>query len=1296
MNKKYKQSSINFLFTLLMVLLSVMSFSATYYISNSGNDSNSGLTTTAAWQSLTKVNASIFKPGDQILFKKGDSWYGSITIKQSGTAGNPITFGAYGTGANPIITGFTTVTGWTNLGNNIWESTNAVSTLSKCNMVVINGIATAMGRWPNADTSNSGYAVVATNPTTTSFTSASLTGTPDWTGAEVVFRLSYLIKRKTVVSQIGNTINYDISGSAPAGGGFFIQNSPIALDKQNEWYFNPTSKKILVYSVSQPIDVKVSSSDYNILLNGANMGYITFDGLQLQGSSGISIGRSGAGAGDSINIRNCDILYSGTYGLPAQANNSVIENNTITDSNVTGLWVSSFNNIVIRNNTITNTGILRGMGLAYNGSNSAIQLTNSDYILCENNTVINTAYKGIGFYGNYITLKNNFIDTYGVWHDDGGAIYTYTGTGTPIIGCKIQGNIILNGIDSRNGTSNTEFPIIAAGIYCDYGTQNVEIFDNSIYNSKSYGIFLGNNENINIHNNTIVDDFDIGSTTINACVRINNNSELRSYNIDWNNNIFVSLSSSVLSMYINASSENIPLLADADNNWYLNTSDATTTFKVNQPNTSSSKTLSDWRSFSGQDLNSKISPQLFLSEKEMQFEYNASQSSKTISLSQAMIDIKGTKYASSVTLQPYTSVVLMKDNNPATVPGAPTSITATAGNTSASVSFVAPVNTGGSVITGYTVTSVPAGGIDENAGSTSLTHKISGLTNDISYIFTVTATNSAGNSVASVSSNSVIPFAENLITKQAEILPTHFIPVWQGENGLNHMNIMVVSAVLEDLPLNANDEIAVFDGAICVGSMKLSVPINSADNTTFLTIPASQNDGTNNGFNEQDSIIFKIWDDQNQTEMLVKTINYRQDIGSWNTSGKYAAGATSVVELVSFIEFSQSIELVKGYNLISTYVAPLNSDASIITQALCEAGSLVKIQDESGKSLEDWGSYGGWINQLGTIQNTEGYKIKVANNCILQVTGRPIALPLDIPLKTGWNIISFPRTDQIDALSVVQSLIDRNVLVKVQDELGNSVENWGIFGGWKNSIGFFIPGKAYKVKLSADAILTIQDNYIKSALILAKTEKTEYFSSGVVGNGTDHMNINVIGLSESGISAGDELAAFDGNNCVGTLKITENNLMDGSAALVTSFSSDEQNPDGFIEGHPIQLIHWNKQAGIETQVDLDVLNGQALYAKNSSVLIRLKSITTEVSIFDDRMKIDVFPNPCSGRFTVRFSNLPDAGSKLDILDISGRKILSRMITGMSEDFNLDHQSPGIYLVKSVINSKETIQKLIIN
>src|SRR5674476_1471227 len=96
-----------------------------YYISSSGNDANNGLSSSTPWKTIAKVNSafSLLKPGDRILFNRGNTFYGTITVTKSGSAGNPITIGAYGTGSNPIITGFTTVSAWTNLGNNIWEST---------------------------------------------------------------------------------------------------------------------------------------------------------------------------------------------------------------------------------------------------------------------------------------------------------------------------------------------------------------------------------------------------------------------------------------------------------------------------------------------------------------------------------------------------------------------------------------------------------------------------------------------------------------------------------------------------------------------------------------------------------------------------------------------------------------------------------------------------------------------------------------------------------------------------------------------------------------------------------------------------------------------------------------------------------------------------------------------------------------------------------------------------------------------------------------------------------------------
>jgi hypothetical protein len=523
----------------------------------------------------------------------------------------------------------------------------------------------------------------------------------------------------------------------------------------------------------------------------------------------------------------------------------------------------------------------------------------------------------------------------------------------------------------------------------------------------------------------------------------------------------------------------------------------------------------------------------------------------------------------------------------------------------------------------------------------------------------------------------------------------HFTTVWAGENGQNHMNFVVVSAISEDLPLLANDEIAVFSGSLCVGAKTLTQPISLSNNSTFLTIPASQKDGLNNGFTENDTIIFKIWDNLNQKEMVAKAVTYRNDIATWSVTGKYSAGATALVEIVSYTEIVQTIDLKSGYNMVSTNVTPKDPNVSAVAKPLTDQGYLLKMQDEAGNSFENWAG-SGWVNNLGSIQKTKGYQVRVASNCQLQVCGRPVTLPLDIQLKSGWNIISFPHTESINALNVVQSLIDQGKLIKVQDEAGHTIENWGLYGGWQNAIGNLIPGKAYKIKLNADAVLTIQQNYPKSAVIIAQSELTEYFTTQIEGNGVDHMNINMIDISESGISIGDELAAFDGDLCVGFLKITENHLINNNASIAASFSTDDNIQNGFKVGDPIQVKIWNPVSGKESFVQTEVLSGKMTYEKNSSVLVKIVSLSTSAKKFDKMVKIDLFPNPGNGRVTVRFSQLPDAGSRIDIYDLSGRKIVSREISDLSEEFNLEQQSAGLYIVKSTIGTYGETQKLIIN
>lgn len=77
------------------------------------------------------------------------------------------------------------------------------------------------------------------------------------------------------------------------------------------------------------------------------------------------------------------------------------------------------------------------------------------------------------------------------------------------------------------------------------------------------------------------------------------------------------------------------------------------------------------------------------------------------------------------------------------LPGAPTAVTAVAGNAAAIVSWTAPVNTGGAAITGYTATA-SNGQSCSPVPATATSCTIAGLTAGIAYSITVTATNTVG------------------------------------------------------------------------------------------------------------------------------------------------------------------------------------------------------------------------------------------------------------------------------------------------------------------------------------------------------------------------------------------------------------------------------------------------------------------------------------------------------------------------------------------------------------------------
>ncbi|TKK70345.1 T9SS type A sorting domain-containing protein [Ilyomonas limi] len=581
-----------------------------YFSSSKGNDSRTAIQAqnpATPWQSLKKLNSFFnnLKPGDSVLLKRGDTFYGSITVSTSGAASLPIVISAYGRGGKPVISGFTTLSSWTDLGNGIYKS-NCPECGVTDNMLTINDKPQMIGRYPNRS-----YLTFESHVSNTSITDNELKNSPNWAGAEVVIRKDrWIIDRNKIKNHSGNTISYTSASaySAIDGYGYFIQNDPKTLDTLGEWYFEPKNKNVLVYFGSYNpalYIVKTSSIDTLVYLRYCN--YITFDGLSFQGANVSAFELIAAG---HIALQNCSIDFSGKnaiYGAWSQSSPFFsLTHSIINHTNNNAITLSGdFPNALIKYNTIKNTGLIAGMG--ENGGNSyeGIDIEGANSII-ENNEIDSSGYNALKFTGDSIKIKNNLIKGFTLTKDDGGGIYTWNGSknATPHHGMQIEGNIILNGIGAGEGTNNQNY-LPSEGIYLDDNSSNLKVFANTIANCSHSGIYLHNSHEIQVLNNTT---FNNGTQVNISHDNILPTSPTR--NVALQHNVFFSSDASSNLLKLSTIANDINLFGIADSNYYARPLDDNYTISTSQSSLLPVEmhNLSKWQSSYQKDIHSKKSP----------------------------------------------------------------------------------------------------------------------------------------------------------------------------------------------------------------------------------------------------------------------------------------------------------------------------------------------------------------------------------------------------------------------------------------------------------------------------------------------------------------------------------------------------------------------------------------------------------------------------------------------------------------------------------------------------------------
>jgi hypothetical protein len=109
----------------------VQAAGATYYVdARLGDNGNDGLSPSKPWRTLSRVSGAALKPGDAVLFRRGEAWRGQLDIAASGEQNGAITYGAYGDGGRPAFYGSALLAQWSPLGGGLWSSSSTIATSS--------------------------------------------------------------------------------------------------------------------------------------------------------------------------------------------------------------------------------------------------------------------------------------------------------------------------------------------------------------------------------------------------------------------------------------------------------------------------------------------------------------------------------------------------------------------------------------------------------------------------------------------------------------------------------------------------------------------------------------------------------------------------------------------------------------------------------------------------------------------------------------------------------------------------------------------------------------------------------------------------------------------------------------------------------------------------------------------------------------------------------------------------------------------------------------------------------------
>ena len=500
-------------YILILIVLSANNSQAkNYYLSQNGDDQNTGYSAQTSWESIDRLNQQNLVAGDSILFRRGDIFIGEIIVRTSGKNNKPIVYGAFGEGENPVIKGSLDIKNWE-------VSEFGIKTAKLANKVYnlfVDDKQQILARYPNH-----GYLKIDGGVNSKiSFYDADLTQENDhWNDANIRFKAyDWEWRTSKVTGFTKNQINIADSSSNQlnAGWGYYFDNKMEELDTLKEWFYSEKEQKL--FYMPDPrnfLDAAIEASVYengfliqkdvkNIEIRDFTIKMFHNCGIFAEGNNqNISIKGNSVG-----NISMTGILFG------KNSNTCTIENNKVFDINGIGIFALEPQYLKICHNLISRIGFVPGYGI--NGVNGMVgigianteEFKKEDSSIAHNNLVSYNKVDSIGYGGIRMDGANSIVEFNEVSNvmyflSDGAAIYCWATGKNYTFNNIIRHNIIKDVFGNREATPSP-LGVVANGIYVDNNCYLIRVESNTIYNLTGSGIHINSEAYDNIVlNNTI-------------------------------------------------------------------------------------------------------------------------------------------------------------------------------------------------------------------------------------------------------------------------------------------------------------------------------------------------------------------------------------------------------------------------------------------------------------------------------------------------------------------------------------------------------------------------------------------------------------------------------------------------------------------------------------------------------------------------------------------------------------------------------------------------------------------------